>query len=265
HDQGHRLRPLRIGHQSRVFHKFDFSRQRHHCSLQPDGQQCRCGQLQRNRGRHGQWRRHHHLGGGDRFGGDAGGRRDHQRAAAVGNAVPVDVLCQRGLALRGRALGASDKLCGHQHQYRRQQQCDLHRWRGRRRPEFLPRRASAESLTSVRRQWVLALLLLFAGCWALAKPGEELWHWTARAGIVASPAIGPDGTIYFGADDGYLYAVSSSGSNRWIFPMYQYLEASPAVGEDGTIYAGSQFGVFYAVAPNGTAKWEFTLNTGGPG
>ncbi len=107
---------------------------------------------------------------------------------------------------------------------------------------------------AVQRQWILVWIMVVAGLQARARPGEELWHWTTGAGILSSPAIGPDGTVYFGADDGNLYAVSSSGRGRWLFPTYQILEASPAIGKDGTIYFGSTIGVFYAINPDGRKR-----------
>src|SRR2546425_771399 len=107
----------------------------------------------------------------------------------------------------------------------------------------------------IRSSVIAASLWLAATLCCTARPGVEIWRYTARAGILSSPAIGPDGTIYFGADDGNLYAVSDTGSNRWIFPMYEVLESSPAIGDDGTIYAGSGFGVFYALNPDGTVRW----------
>jgi outer membrane protein assembly factor BamB len=51
-----------------------------------------------------------------------------------------------------------------------------------------------------------ASLLCVCGLQAKDAPGRELWHVTTGAGILSSPAIGPDGTVYCGADDGYLYA-----------------------------------------------------------
>jgi len=32
------------------------------------------------------------------------------------------------------------------------------------------------------------------------------------AGIVSSPAVGSDGTIYIGSGDSYLYAINSTGN-----------------------------------------------------
>ena len=37
--------------------------------------------------------------------------------------------------------------------------------------------------------------------------GTQKWAFNAGSKVDSSPAIGADGTIYFGADDGYVYAV----------------------------------------------------------
>jgi outer membrane protein assembly factor BamB len=97
-------------------------------------------------------------------------------------------------------------------------------------------------------QWALAWLLFATGLSALARPGEELWRWTTDAGILSSPAIGPDGTVYCGSDDGNVYAVSAEGGLRWVFRAGEVVHASPAVGADGTIYVGSTTGQFYALS-----------------
>ena len=47
--------------------------------------------------------------------------------------------------------------------------------------------------------------------------GTEKWSFETGDGIESSPAIGADGTIYFGSHDGYLYAVNLDGTEKWSF------------------------------------------------
>ncbi len=108
----------------------------------------------------------------------------------------------------------------------------------------------------------LAGLLLVDATQAGAQPVHELWHWTAGAGILSSPAIGHDGTVYCGADDGNLYAVAPDGKIRWIFPTGRVVESSPAIGPDGTIYVGSTTGQFFAMNPDGSVRWMFAARSG---
>ena len=86
------------------------------------------------------------------------------------------------------------------------------------------------------------------------------WAFQASDSIIeSSPAIGPDGTIYFGAIDGRLYAVRPDGSLRWSFLAGGALRySSPAIAEDGTIYVGAMDSTFYAVRPDGTLRWSVT-------
>ena len=66
----------------------------------------------------------------------------------------------------------------------------------------------------------------------------------------SSPAIAPDGTIYFGTFAGTLWAVNPDGSRNWTFKTGTEIKSSPAVGTDGTIYFGGRDRKFYAVRPD---------------
>ena len=120
--------------------------------------------------------------------------------------------------------------------------------------------------------------------WEFATPGE----------IVSSPAIGLDGTIYFGSHDRKFYALAPNGDKKWEYahrrpdpliaghkqgsmPVF-YLsgrlplcaqsgrqlrwqlrtggirESSPVIGMDGTIYVGVN-PELWAISPDGQMKW----------
>jgi outer membrane protein assembly factor BamB len=91
--------------------------------------------------------------------------------------------------------------------------------------------------------------------------------WVFAAGVAGSPAVGLDGTIYFGdlSVDCNIRAITPDGSQKWAIPLQpEYVEqiqfqSTPAIGWDGTIYfmAG---GRLYAVAPNGTKKWKYLVD-----
>jgi len=99
---------------------------------------------------------------------------------------------------------------------------------------------------------------------------ELKWRIKVDNAIYSSPAIGLDGTIYFGSgylSHGYLYAVNPNGSLKWSFYADTYsVFTSPAVGSDGTIYFGTFLTMnlamshphLYAINPDGTLKWQFS-------
>ena len=64
-------------------------------------------------------------------------------------------------------------------------------------------------------------------------PGTKLWELTTGGRVSSSPALGGDGTIYFGSDDGKLWAVSTNGTTNWTFRIGPQVTASPAIGTDG--------------------------------
>ncbi|MBM3880301.1 MAG: PQQ-like beta-propeller repeat protein [Verrucomicrobia bacterium] len=92
---------------------------------------------------------------------------------------------------------------------------------------------------------------------ARATPGTKLWDFTTGAPVHSSPAIGLDGTIYFGSMDRKLYALTAGGAKRWEFLTGGGIQSSPALGADETVYVGSLDGKLYAVSPTGLLRWQF--------
>ena len=86
------------------------------------------------------------------------------------------------------------------------------------------------------------------------------WKFQTNDEIDSSPAVGPEGTVYAGSDDGNLYAIDSeNGKEIWRFKTGDEIRSSPAVGPNGTIYIGSLDGRLYAIKPNGDLKWSFNI------
>jgi outer membrane protein assembly factor BamB len=87
------------------------------------------------------------------------------------------------------------------------------------------------------------------------KP-DIAWIASAAGPVVSSPALGDDGTIYFGSHDGRLYAVGRDGAPRWSYATGDIIFGSPAVAHDGTIYIGSDDDHLYAFpATGGKPRW----------
>lgn len=89
-------------------------------------------------------------------------------------------------------------------------------------------------------------------------PIYDVWK-----GILSTPAISEDGTIYITSLSNFLFALSPDGTEKWKFPMKTSIStwSSPAIGVDGTIYVGSarsgSGGKIYAINPEGKEKWSF--------
>ncbi len=91
-----------------------------------------------------------------------------------------------------------------------------------------------------------------------AGADDSLIHWrTDLGGILSSPAIDSDGTIYAGSFNSTLYAVNRDGSVKWEYPTAGWISSSPAIGKDGTVFVGSQDNYLHAVNPDGTNKWKY--------
>ena len=97
---------------------------------------------------------------------------------------------------------------------------------------------------------------------AVTSQGARLWEVLFSSQIITGCLIGPDDTVYAGAWDNKLYALSSTnGSKKWEKQLEETPFQTPAISSGGIIYqpAGN---VLYAIdAANGTELWKYN---GGP-
>ena len=90
------------------------------------------------------------------------------------------------------------------------------------------------------------------------KPGTLLWEFETGGWVMSAPAIGTDGTIYFGSYDKKVYALNPNGTKRWEFETGDIVFSSPSLGPDGTVYVGSVDKKVYALnGKTGEKIWEF--------
>lgn len=77
--------------------------------------------------------------------------------------------------------------------------------------------------------------------------GALQWrHPATGASSASSPAVG-DGKVYFGLDDGYVYALDAlSGNLIWSYKTGGPIKSSPAIS-DGLLFVGSEDGNLYAI------------------
>jgi outer membrane protein assembly factor BamB len=83
------------------------------------------------------------------------------------------------------------------------------------------------------------------------------WSFHTGGAVRSSPAVA-GGRVYFGSNDGYLYALDlASGAQKWRFQTGSRVAASPAVS-GGAVMFGSYDGKFYSLdAATGALKWKF--------
>lgn len=113
---------------------------------------------------------------------------------------------------------------------------------------------------------------------AIAPTGEVKWRSQLPVHVAPlQPAIGPDGTLYWGytyglGSNGGLLAMAPDGAVKWHFACdaygppgsnYYIVSSHAAVGRDGTIYIASEEndGPMYAVNPDGSLKWRASTRT----
>jgi len=75
--------------------------------------------------------------------------------------------------------------------------------------------------------------------------------------IYTTPVIAPDGTIYIGSNEGYLFALNTNSTIKWSYNAGYPLQSSPIIDGSGTIYFGAGNNV-YAVGDAVTeaySKW----------
>ena len=87
------------------------------------------------------------------------------------------------------------------------------------------------------------------------------WKFNTGDIIDSSPAIGSDGTVYVGSDNGYLFAINPEGQEKWRFKTGARITSSPTidmVNNVERVYFGSEDKNVYAVrADNGQEIWRF--------
>ncbi len=115
--------------------------------------------------------------------------------------------------------------------------------------------------------------------YAINPDGSEKWHfqvgdgpvysqsgtakYSGTKGILSSPAVAKDGTIYFTSQSDLLFALNPDGTEKWRYEIDLSIDIwnSPAIGKDGTVYVGSHDdfrGKLYALSPDGKLLWNYS-------
>ena len=92
-------------------------------------------------------------------------------------------------------------------------------------------------------------------------------RWTFKTGeAINSSAVIEGNKVFFGSDDGSVYAVElATGKKVWSFKTGDAVESSPLV-RNGTVYIGSNDAQLYALdAATGALKWKYSCGDKIPG
>jgi outer membrane protein assembly factor BamB len=83
-------------------------------------------------------------------------------------------------------------------------------------------------------------------------------------GSGASPTIGPDGTIYVGANNSNFYAIAPDGHLEWLFEAQREIagiwSTAALSADNGTLYFGGNKGGIYALNRiDGSLRWQYPI------
>ncbi|MFH1963372.1 MAG: PQQ-binding-like beta-propeller repeat protein [bacterium] len=121
--------------------------------------------------------------------------------------------------------------------------------------------SGVDSTCAIGQSGVIYVLCKNGSLCALDKETLRIkWKYSTNIPCLwASPAVSPDEIIYFGADDGNLYAIDKDGKLLWNVSLGSSIQSTPAIDKSGIIYVSSTLGSLYAVTPDGKIKWEKML------
>lgn len=98
---------------------------------------------------------------------------------------------------------------------------------------------------------------------ALSPNGKKLWSFRGQGAVLRTPAIAPDGRIWFGTDKGKLYGIPASGDAKGKLEFALKLPLnSPAIAPDGTVYVAAVRGPLTAIR-DGKIAWRYETKPNG--
>lgn len=102
-----------------------------------------------------------------------------------------------------------------------------------------------------------------------AESGEPRWYFPVgfdepeEAGIASGPLVDAGGDIYFGAQDDYVYSLTSRGRLRWIHKVGGDVDAAPILTPEGLLLIGSDDGRLYAIGEAAEPPGDTSAGDGG--
>lgn len=94
---------------------------------------------------------------------------------------------------------------------------------------------------------------------AFRRDGRLLWKRRVGGAISSQPLVHePSGTLFFGADDGHMYAVDlRTGQKRWSYRTEGTIAHAPAYSEGVLLFTTSEDRIYGLDATNGKWRWQY--------
>jgi hypothetical protein len=109
----------------------------------------------------------------------------------------------------------------------------------------------------------LPLLIAFAAQLLAVTAGAEprtVFRFSASSTLFARPGLGHDGSIYIGAGDGYVHALTADGSFRWSYTVKGRVVAPPVEEpSSGRVFVATSEARLYALEADSHLRWVFPL------
>lgn len=94
--------------------------------------------------------------------------------------------------------------------------------------------------------------------WSGCATGTLSWSYPTGHTVESSPAVGSDGTAYFGSFDERFYAVAPFGALTWSYDIGDFVASSAALDRlSGHVYAGACDKRLYAFTYSGALAWSY--------
>jgi outer membrane protein assembly factor BamB len=86
--------------------------------------------------------------------------------------------------------------------------------------------------------------------------GEAAWSYSTGGRIMSQAVVAPDGNVYVGSFDGFLYSIGPNGILRWKKPLEGHVFSTPAIDARGNVYVGSDGDSFFSFSSSGELRWR---------
>ena len=101
------------------------------------------------------------------------------------------------------------------------------------------------------------------------EPPRIVWQFDpgtgASDGGASSPALGRDGTLYYGTVDGRLFAIGEDGGERWSVDLGSPVRSSPLLDAADNVYLRSADGVLHSFTAEGVRRFRRDRSDPNPG